>query len=208
MSPCEICEYGTVIDRHHWSEKEASYLCPNCYSIISRFLEQNQTNPEWKKQTTILFEPYSPTDTDEDWKKNVSVPSYIKIAMYAKKEEMLNAVRRIRNGNFQDILNNSDTEDHYADGKFNHCQNKYKFQYHMGINENCNVCDFKLTIDTHHFGEKTYNRPSVSLCPNHHAILHRKLKDYDGTKFNSKKEIIEAIIKCENGVENNDRSIR
>ena len=78
-------------------------------------------------------------------------------------------------------------------------------------NSCCEVCKLNIVIDSHHFGSKdcdkgkffgrpsTYrsNRKYIVLCPNHHAILHRILKDIDGTKFNSKLEIIRAIKKVE-----------
>lgn len=39
--------------------------------------------------------------------------------------------------------------------------------------QKCILCKFRKTVDWHHYGDA--NKKIVPLCPNHHAMIHRKI---------------------------------
>ena len=59
----------------------------------------------------------------------------------------------------------------------------------------CQVCGYSIVIDMHHYASYQYGTATIYLCPSHHAILHRILKDKGGEKeqYTSKEKVIRAI---------------
>ena len=175
---CEVCGYNLVLDNHHWSKTEISYLCPNCHSIYERIIRKRieKNCKKMERNRIVVYKNY---------KKRYAIP---KIRKY---------------------LDNGEPRKTYVwEGG-----NANGWSWGKTI-IGCKICNFDKVIDSHHFGNKDcdkgkfFGRPSshrsnreyIYLCPNHHAILHRILKDRDGTKFNSKLEIIKNINKVINNV--------
>ena len=47
-------------------------------------------------------------------------------------------------------------------------------QYLEKIKDGCIICGFKEVVDLHHKNGRKDNSDLVCLCPNHHALIHRK----------------------------------
>jgi len=193
---CEVCGYDLVVDKHHWSKTEISILCPNCHAIYERIIRWKTETLKSKKNPNdfgyTMNDPYYEYDAESGLYE-----AKRKVRKYYKKRYGIPKIRK--------YLDNGEPRKTYAyegvagDGK------TYGGLTIFG----CAICNFDKVIDSHHFGNKDCdkgkffgrasshrsNRESIILCPNHHAILHRLLKDKDGTKYNSKNEIIENINK-------------
>lgn len=193
---CEICEHDLVVDKHHWSKTETSYLCPNCHAIYERIIRWKKD----KKNTHKTYKSYTKKYAISQIKKYL-----VGFNNEKNKERFNNDVKNLLKHIWHERTYWRNDDVFKRDKEITLSCLEHKIIEIRG----CEVCLFNIVIDVHHFGSKDCdkskffgrssthrsNRKSIHLCPNHHTILHRILKDRDGTKYNLKEKIIDEIKK-------------
>lgn len=181
---CIICGHDLVLDIHHVNaDKVAVFLCPNHHEIINRIIDSAR---------------YHNGSSD-----CLSVKQIIKRIKEIEKEKV-SFYSEISEEHYIETFEGSEPYEYYKERieqlKKLKKENKERFFLEPNYNIHapictthppyCEVCKFDLVVEFHHYGK---DRPVVTLCPNHHMIVHRVFNDRTGILFNSKEEINNKI---------------
>lgn len=196
---CFFCENNIILDLHHLyiykKEKNSGiyykdavdkviFICPNHHYVYHRLIDSWNAYPEYyyknypncnlvslKKRINFLDNKKTPY-----YLKGEIKPYFVSLrADKMKKRYSSKFINKERNKKGNVI-----TFDSTHTGKVGYSDfiNWFKKDDINNIPK-CFICGYKIILDAHHIHK---DKRVIFLCPNHHYMIHRHLKDYDGEK--------------------------